>query len=154
MSVAVGVAIPVAVAVAVSVAVGVAIPVAVAIAVSVAVGVTVFVGATVQSCEMVLVSIVTAPVCAKALPDRFAPVSKVMLAFASILPTNAVVVPSVAELPTCQNTLQLEAPLISSTDAALAVVSVLPIWKMKIPLGSPRPSSVSAPVNCADVSKQ
>src|ERR1700682_4138230 len=54
--------------------------------------------------EMVLVSIVTAPVSAMARPSRVAPVVMVMLMFARMLPANAVVVPSVAELPTCQNT--------------------------------------------------
>ena len=34
-----------------------------------------------------------------------APVFSVMLVSARMSPTNAVVVPSVAELPTCQNTL-------------------------------------------------
>jgi len=144
--VAVGVAVPVAVGVAVLVAVGVAVPVAVGVAVSVAGGVPAH-----PTEETMLESIVTAPVRAKALPDRVAPLSKVILASASTLPTNIVPVPSVAELPTCQNTLQAEAPLIRRTDALLAVVSALPIWKMKTALGSPWPLSVSAPVNCADV---
>ena len=56
--------------------------------------------------ETVLVSIVTAPFRARALPDTLAPVFRVMLVSARIFPTNVVVVPSVAELPTCQNTLQ------------------------------------------------
>ena len=97
--------------------------------VSVAIGVIgVFVGAaTVQSLEMLFVSIVTAPVRAIARPIRLAPVLSVLLASARILPTNAVPVPSVAELPTCQNTLHSEAPLIMTTDEALALVSVLPV---------------------------
>ena len=91
----------------------------------VAVGVGV---ATAQLARVIeLASIVTAPFCARARPDTPALVFSVMLASASTLPTNVVPVPSVAELPTCQNTLQLAAPLISRTDAALAVVSVLPI---------------------------
>ena len=53
----------------------------------------------------VLVSSVTAPVRAKALPSRVAPLFIVMLASARMLPLNAVRVPRVAELPTCQNTL-------------------------------------------------
>jgi len=56
--------------------------------------------------ETVLVSSVTAPVCARSLPAMVAPVLRVMLVSAKIFPTKAVVVPSVAELPTCQKTLQ------------------------------------------------
>jgi hypothetical protein len=48
-----------------------------------------------------------------------------------------VVVPSVAELPTCQNTLHWDPPLTMRTLEALAVVSVLPILKMKTALGLP-----------------
>jgi hypothetical protein len=97
--------------------------------VSVAIGVVgVFVGAAkVQSIEMLLVSIVTAPLRAIARPIRLAPVVSVLLVSASILPANAVPVPSVAELPICQKTLHSEALLIMRTDEALAVVSVLPV---------------------------
>jgi hypothetical protein len=56
--------------------------------------------------ETTLVSIVTAPVRARALPEMLAPVVRVMLASARIFPTNDVPVPSVAELPTFQNALQ------------------------------------------------
>ena len=101
-----------------------------------------------------LESRVTAPVRARSLPDAFAPVISVMLASARMLPANDVVLPSVAEEPTYQNTLQPEPPLIMFTLDALAVVSVLPIWKMNTALGLPWALSVSAPVNCADVAKQ
>jgi hypothetical protein len=97
--------------------------------------------------ETLLVSNVTAPVCANALPDKVAPVFTVILVCARIFPLNAVVVPRVAELPTCQNTLQAEPPLTNRTDDADAVVSVLPILKTQIALGLPWASSVSAPVN-------
>ena len=79
---------------------------------------------------MRLESRVTAPLRAKALPSRMAePVVMVMLVKARICPSNAVSVPSVAELPTCQSTLHSAAgpPLITTTDELLAVVSVLPI---------------------------
>jgi hypothetical protein len=76
--------------------------------------------------ETVLLSSVTAPFCARALPDKLAPVSKVMLVNARMFPMNEVVVPRVAELPTCQNTSQAEAPLMRFTEELLAVVSVLP----------------------------
>ena len=54
---------------------------------------------------MLLASSVTAPVCAKARPDSVEPVITEMLVSARMLPTNLVVVPRVAELPTCQYTL-------------------------------------------------
>ena len=60
----------------------------------------------------VLLSSVTAPFLARALPVTDAPVVNVMLVSARMFPTNDVVVPSVAELPTCQNTLHTEPPLI------------------------------------------
>ena len=55
---------------------------------------------------MVLVSNVTAPVCAKASPHFIlALVLRVMLVSARMSPMNDVLVPSVAELPTLKNTL-------------------------------------------------
>ncbi len=102
---------------------------------------------------MVLPSIVT-PARAKALPDRLAPVFSVMLEYARILPVNAVPVPSVAALPTCQNTLPARPLLIMTTDELGAVTSVLAIWKTQTPVGSPRASSTSCPVNGADDVKQ
>jgi hypothetical protein len=75
----------------------------------------------------VLVSSVTEPFCARSLPWTVAPVMRVMLVSAKTFPTKLVVVPSVAELPTCQKTLQGLAPLISTTDDPLAVVRALPI---------------------------
>jgi hypothetical protein len=73
------------------------------------------VGGAVQTLEeMLSVSNVTAPFRARARPEAmFAPVFKVMLANARILPWNEVVVPRVAELPICQNTLHPEPPLIN-----------------------------------------
>lgn len=53
-----------------------------------------------------LVSIVTAPFCAKALPDTVAPVFSVIDSDARIFPTKIEFVSIVAELPTCQKTLQ------------------------------------------------
>jgi hypothetical protein len=54
-----------------------------------------------------LESRVTAPVCASALPSRLAVVVSVTLVRARIFPIKVEPVPIVAELPTCQNTLQL-----------------------------------------------
>ena len=55
---------------------------------------------------MVLVSRVTAPFRASNLPLIDAAVVAVMEVRAMIVPTNTEPVPSVAELPTCQKTLQ------------------------------------------------
>jgi len=104
--------------------------------------------------EKVFVSNVTAPLRANALPEMVAPLFNVMLTNARMFPTNKVATPTVAELPTCQYTLHGEAPLITSTDELLAVVSVLPIWNTKTALGSPWASRMSCPVSCADVAKK
>ena len=98
-------------------------------------------------------SSVTAPVRAKALPTRFAPVFRVMLSCARMFPWKAVVVPRVAELPTRHCAAQGLPPM-NTTDEPLAVVSVLPIRKTHTAFGLPRELSVSTPVNCADVEKQ
>ena len=99
---------------------------------------------------MLLVSSVTAPFRARALPSKIvAPVVMVMLVSARICPSNAVPVPSVAELPTCQNTSHpgIAPPLIVTTDELLAVVSVLPIWKTNCAFGFPWSLRVSVPVS-------
>src|ERR1700719_171443 len=96
------------------------------------------------------VSSVTAPVSAKIRPSTLAPVLTVSLTLARMLPTRMVLVPTVAELPTCQNTFPAIAPLARTTEELLAAVSVLPIWKMYTPL----PLSVRVPVNCAESLKQ
>ena len=79
-----------------------------------------------QPMEMVLVSIVTAPFSARALPQPMvAPVFSVMLVSARIFPSNEVVVPRVAELPTTQYTLSVgERPFTLTTEPD-AVISVL-----------------------------
>src|ERR1051326_4517026 len=87
-------------------------------------------GATAAHVPMLtlFVSSVTAPLRASALPVTFAPVVSVML------------VPSVAELPTCQFTFGghvAPALLIRTTDEALAVVNVLPILKRNAAFGLP-----------------
>jgi hypothetical protein len=103
----------------------------------------------------VLVSIVTAPaVRASSLPCTVALVVAVVDAKLMMLPTKRVVVPRVAELPTCQKTLHAWAPLISLTRLLEAVVSVDPIWKMKTESGSPWPLRVKVPVIPADEEKQ
>ena len=92
-----------------------------------------------------LVSNVTAPFRASALPFSVAPLVNVMEARAITFPVIVVPVPSVAELPTCQKTFLAWAPPMRLTLPA-AVVSVDPIWKMKTAFGSPLPSRVRFPV--------
>src|ERR1051325_6605799 len=58
-----------------------------------------------------LESRVTAAVRASSRPSTVAPVVTVMEAKAMMVPLNTEPVPSVAELPTCQNTLAARAPL-------------------------------------------
>src|SRR5688572_3787864 len=65
--------------------------------------------------EMLLVSSVTAPFRAKALPTSLAPVFMVMLVSARILPRNVVLVSMVAELLTCHWTPHGLPPLIVVT---------------------------------------
>src|SRR5580692_1760998 len=78
-----------------------------------------------------LLSKVTEPVRASALPLRVAPVSSEMDACAIMIPANVVVVPRVAELPTCQNTFSGNAPPLRTTSLLFAaVVRVETIWKM------------------------
>jgi hypothetical protein len=57
------------------------------------------------------------------------PVVIVSLMSARTLPAKTVLVPRVAELPTCQNTFAAVAPLARTIEELLAVVSVVPVWK-------------------------
>ncbi len=117
---------------------GTAVAVGVVVVVAVAVGVTVAMPTAQPSASTLLVSSVTAPFRASARPPvTLALVFKVMLVSARMLPRKVVVVPTIAELPTCQKTLQGEPPLIKMTDELLAVVRVLPIWNMKTALALP-----------------
>ena len=79
-------------------------------------------------------------------PSTVTPVCTWMDANARMFPMKVEVVPSVAELPTCQKTLQACAPPRRLTLLLDAVMSVVAIWKMKTPLGSPWASSVRVPV--------
>jgi hypothetical protein len=89
---------------------------------------------------IVLVSNVTAPVCAKALPFKVAPVSKVTDVSAKILPMRLVVVPRVAELPTLHHTLHGSLPV---TDEPVDVVSDDAALKIQ----TPDPERVKFPVS-------
>jgi hypothetical protein len=100
----------------------------------------------VQVLEIVLPSIVTAPVCATTLPHPIvAPVSRLTDAYAIIFPTNDVVVPRVAELPTTQSTLSVELPPSMSTLEPLPVMSVLDVTKAMVWLLNPWKLRVRTP---------
>jgi hypothetical protein len=77
---------------------------------------------------------------------------------ARMFPSNAVVVPSVAELPTCQNVLMPgvvePSSLIVTIELSDAVVRVDPIWKTNTASGFPSSLSVSVPVNSAEEAKK
>src|SRR6185295_16141206 len=127
-----------------------AVPVGVTLAVSVTLG---GVGAAGWA-SILLVSMVTAPFIAKSLPVRLTPVVIVILVFAITFPRKLPLVPKVADVPIAQNTFLPRPPLLITTLAKLAVVMVVPIWKMKTALGSPPSSRVSVEVSWADVLKQ
>jgi hypothetical protein len=99
---------------------------------------------------MTLASRVTAPLLTSTRPVTEAPVSMVAALSARMLPSNVVPVPSVAALPTCQNTLHAEAPLIRLTVLFVAVVSVELAWKMNTALALFWPSNVSVPVRLSE----
>jgi hypothetical protein len=86
---------------------------------------------------------------ASARPSTVVPVVTEIDVNAMIVPVKEDVVPNVAELPTCQKTLQALAPLITLTLLAEAVIRVEAIWKMKTAFGSPWPSKVSVPLSAS-----
>ena len=94
---------------------------------------------------IVLVSNVTGPYRAKALPSSVAPVASVIDVRASMFPLKTEVVPRTAELPTCQKTLAAWTPRLRMTWRPDVVVRVDAIWKMKTALASPWASSVRSP---------
>jgi hypothetical protein len=116
------------------------------VAVAVAVGVLTGVDAAQVGRDTVLESSVTAALRASSRPVTEAPVLAVTEVRARTVPTNAEVVPSVAELPTCQNTLHAVAPLSSRTRLPDAVITVLAAWKMNTAVGSPSASRLNVPV--------
>ena len=100
-----------------------------------------------EGAVIVLWSIVTAPFRARARPVTVAPVVRVMLVSATMLPTNVLVVPRVAELPTCQKMLHwLAAVVVTSTLEPVLVISVLELRKMKLASAVPPAARVSVPV--------
>ena len=75
----------------------------------------------------VMVSIVTAPLSANSLPAIKSVVVVVMEVNARIFPMKVLLVPRVAEDPTCQKILAAWAPFWATMREELAVVSVVPI---------------------------
>jgi len=96
--------------------------------------------------EIVLLSMVTAPVRARARPFTVAPEVIVIDVRAMIVPARVDPVASVAELVTCQKTLHGLAPLISATRLDDDVMNVDVALKIQTEPGSFWPSSVNVPV--------
>src|ERR1700683_4606731 len=94
---------------------------------------------------MLFASRVTAPFCASNRPFTDAPLASVMDWLARMLPLNAELAPRVADVPTCQKTLEALAPPARITWLPMAVVNVDAIWNMKTALGSPLASRVRLP---------
>ena len=145
-----GVVVGVGVALGDGVTLGVGVTVGVIEGVGVTVGVAVGVGVGVATKHAgrttALISRVTAPLRASTRPSTCAPVVTVTEVSAMIVPLNVELVPSVAELPTCQKTLHACALFASTIVLAPAVVSVEFVLNIKIAFGSPCASRVSVPV--------
>ena len=148
------VAVAVGLAVVVAVAVGASVVVAVGVGrgvVGVGVGVLAVLVEQAAGTVMVSSSRVTAPLRASARPMMVSPVCTVIEVRARMVPWKAEPVPSVAELPTCQKTLQAWAPLVRTTELAESVMSVEEgAWKMQTAFGSPPAFRVSAPPTSSD----
>ncbi len=86
---------------------------------------------------MVLASRLTAPFRARTRPCTVAPESSVAEVSAMIVPTKVLAVLRVAELLTCQNTLQAWAPFSSWTTLFEATTRSDDAWKTNTALGSP-----------------
>ncbi len=99
-----------------------------------------------QTPERVLLFSVTAPVAARALPQRsVAVLFMAMLVCARMFPRNVVFVSIVAELRTFQKTPAPEPVLTRFTTELGEVISELSIWNTQAALALPCPSRVSAP---------
>jgi hypothetical protein len=96
------------------------------------------VGAVVEHVDAAMVSRikVTVPFRASARPFTCTPSAIVMDVRARIVPTNVEPEPSVAELVTCQKTLQGWAPLMKLTELDEAVTRSDVAWKIQTELGS------------------
>ena len=105
--------------------------------------------------KILLLSSVTAPsprapASASSRPSMVAPVVAEIEVRAMMVPTNVVLVPSVAELPTCQYTLHGEAPLTKHAAVGCRRQGRA-IWNTQTALGLPPASRVSVPVIAAEL---
>ena len=98
---------------------------------------------------IVFVSSVTLPFRASTRPSTVAPCATVMLVNARMVPWMVELVLSVAELLTCQKTLQACAPPVRVTVLELAVTRSDEAWKIQTALASPL--SVRLPIRLAVV---
>jgi hypothetical protein len=94
---------------------------------------------------MMLESIDTSPVCARARPFNLAPVSRLMDVSARIFPMNLVVVWRVAELTTLHHTLHGSPPVTDEPDDVLSSDADLKIQTPDDPLSVRFPDSPKAP---------
>ena len=92
---------------------------------------------------IVLLSSVTAPVCAKARPFKLAPVCSLMDVEARIFPINEVFVPRVAELTSRHHTLQGSPPTTLAVPEVIKVAADLKI-QTPVPLRVSVPDSAKA----------
>ena len=93
---------------------------------------------------------VTAPFRASTRPVMVSPVCTVIEVRAKMVPWKVELVFRVAELPTCQNTLQACAPPVSRILLPVLVPRVEPAWKMNTAPGTPCASRVSDPPTSSD----
>jgi hypothetical protein len=93
----------------------------------------------------------TWPFRASARPATVVSVVTVIDVNAMIVPVKVEAVPNVAELPTCQKTLQACASLMTLTLLAVAVTNVDATWKMNTALGFPWPFNVRVPLTAIEL---
>ena len=105
--------------------------------------VVVVVAAQAGGVVMVLASRETSPLRARTRPWTVAPESRVAEVSAMMVPTKVLPDASVAELPTCQNTLQAWAPFSNCTTLSDAVTRSDDAWKTNTELASPSPLRTS-----------
>jgi hypothetical protein len=145
---AVVVAVPVGPAVAVAVPVGPAVVLAVPVGLALvgdADGLLPVLGGQAAGTLMVSSLRVTSPFRASARPSMVTAPGIVIEVRARMVPWKGVPVLSVAELPTCQKTLQAWAPLVRRIVVPVSVPRVEPAWNMKTAFGSPCASRISEP---------
>ena len=109
-------------------------------------------GGRLEQVGLVIVSVsrVTAATLASARPKMVTLLLTEIDCWARMVPWKVVPVLRVAELPTCQNTLQAWALPMKLIVVPVSVVRVEPAWKMKTALGSPCPFRISWPLTSSE----